>query len=234
VSDAVRAAIESHKTLYAWAADQPGHEVFQGRGATYGVMLGAVRAVVRHARRGGLVRRLSNDRFLNQVPRFQREIAIAGELRAAGIATPAVLAGVAYAKGIAHTADVATERVDGTDLAAIFFGPQAPSGIARAEVWKAVGELVRRLHDANFIHPDLQLRNVLVDLTVRPSARPAASLLDVDTVRSIRLRPAATKQANLVRFFRSWNKHNVAHGQRLTADDRTAFLAAYGPPEPVL
>jgi len=234
VSDAVRAALASHRTLYAWAAEQPGHEVFQGRGATYGVMLGAVRAVVRHARRGGLVRRLSQDRFLNQVPRFRREIAMADELRAAGIATPAVLAGVAYAAGIAHTADVATERVDGLDLAAIFFGENPPSGIARDEVWKTVGQLVRRLHDAGFVHPDLQLRNVLVDLPVRPSDRPTASLLDVDTVKKARLRPVMAKQANLVRFFRSWAKNNAAHGQRLAAVDRAQFLAAYGPPEPVL
>lgn len=228
MSDAVRSALASHATLYAWAAEQPGREEFQGRGATYGVTLGPVRAVVRHARRGGLARSFSDDRFLDHPPRFRREIAIAEQLRAAGIPTPAVLAGVAYPSGITHTADVATERVDGRDLAAIVFGPQPPSGMARAGVWKAVGALVRKLHDAGFVHPDLQLRNVLAGTT--PGSRlPAVWLLDVDTVRAIRLRPAAAKQANIKRFFRSWAKHNAAHGERLTADDRAAFLAAYNP-----
>jgi 3-deoxy-D-manno-octulosonic acid kinase len=229
VSDAVRVALASHGTLYAWAAAQPGRDEFQGRGATYGVMLGPVRAVVRHARRGGLARNFSDDRFLNLTPRFRREMRTAETLRAAGIPTPAVLAGVAYPSGIAHTADVATERVDGTDLAAVFFGAKPPSGIARAGIWTAVGKLVHRLHDAGFVHPDLQLKNVLVDRSVGPSVRPSVWLLDVDTVRSIRLRPAAAKHANIKRFFRSWAKHNTAHGERLAADDRSAFLTAYNP-----
>lgn len=228
MSDAVRSALASHASLYAWAAAQPGREEFQGRGATYGISLGPVRAVVRHARRGGLARSFSADRFLDHTPRFRREMVIAEQLRAAGIATPAVLAGVAYPSGIAHTADVATERVDGVDLAAIFFGATPPSGIARAEVWKSVGALVRRLHDAGFVHPDLQLKNVLAG-PASSSRLPAVWLLDVDTVRSVRLRPAAEKVANIKRFFRSWAKHNAANGPRLTANDRASFLASYNP-----
>lgn len=226
MSDAVRAALTSHGTLYAWAAAQPSREEFQGRGATYGVTLGPLRAVVRHARRGGLARQFSDDRFLAATPRYHREIRIAETLRAAGIATPAVLAGVAYPSGLGHTADVATERVAGTDLAAVFFGSDTPYGSKRNAIWQAVGTLVRHLHDANFVHPDLQLKNILASPTPH-APRTSVWLLDVDTVRSIRLRPTAAKKANLERFFRSWAKHNAAHGERLTAEDRAAFLASY-------
>jgi hypothetical protein len=50
VAAAVRAALECHGTLYAWAGAQSDRVTFAGRGEAYGVRLGGVPAVVRHAR----------------------------------------------------------------------------------------------------------------------------------------------------------------------------------------
>ncbi len=110
--------------------------------------------------------------------------------------------------------------MDGTDLAAILFGEGPPVGEDRADVLRATGRLVRRLHAAGFVHPDLQLRNVLVTLPPR-----RAILLDVDTVRAAG--DAASRRANLLRFYRSWAKWDRAHGPRLTDHDRAAFEAGY-------
>jgi len=223
VAVAVRAALEGRGTLFAWAAAQPSREVFQGRGETYGVTLGSVRAVVRHARRGGLLGPLLGDRFAGR-PRFLREIGVAEALRSAGIPTPPLLAGVAYLGTLWHRADVATERVDGRDLAAILFGDDAPQGAARAELLRAVGGLVRRLHEAGFVHPDLQLRNVLV-ATGPGGATPW--LLDVDTCRRVAPGDPGPREANLARFERSWDKWNRLRGPRLTSADRATFEAGY-------
>jgi tRNA A-37 threonylcarbamoyl transferase component Bud32 len=231
VAPALRAALREAASLYAWAASRPDRGVFHGRGEAYAVTLGAFRVVVRHARRGGLVRLLSRDRFLGRTPRFIREIALSRRLAAAGIRTPAVLAGVAYPALFSHTADIATERLDGPDLAALLFGDAPPEGERRAAILAAVGRMVRRLHAAGFVHPDLQLRNVLVltkasSLVSDPSSVEAA-LLDVDTCRERSPRDTRAHLANRKRFLRSWDKWNRLNGVRLTADDRRLFLAAY-------
>ncbi len=222
VAVAVRAALGAAPTLYDWALAQPGRDVFHGRGEAFGVTLGPVRAVVRHARRGGFMRFVSRDRFYGRHVRFLREIRIARKLHAAGIPTPAVLAGVAYRAGLAYTADIATERLDGIDLAATMFGAAPPAGEARATIFAAVGKVVRKLHLAGFVHPDLQLRNVLV-------LKDGVALLDVDTCRERSARDTVAQRRNLRRFLRSWDKWNAREGARLTGDDRHAFLAAYDP-----
>jgi 3-deoxy-D-manno-octulosonic acid kinase len=228
---AVEAALAQSGSLYRWAASRPGHEVFSGRGETYGVELGGVAAVVRHARRGGYVMRVWGDIYWG-APRVYREIQMSRRLAEVGVSTPAVLAGVVYRALIWHRADVATSRVAGLDLATLLFGPEPPRGTARERVWFAVGRLVRRLHDAGFSHPDLQLRNVLVNVgggsaaATAPGGLSEAHLLDVETVEPIG-RSQLARRRNLARFYRSWEKWNRRRGARLTADDRAAFEAAY-------
>ena len=219
VADAVRAALAAGGSLYAWAAAQPGREAFTGRGEAYGVTLGGERAVVRHARRGGLLGPLLGDRYLG-TPRLFRELAWSRRLAEAGIATPVFLAGAWRRSGLVHRADVATARVEGNDLGGLFFGADPPAPARRAEVLRAVGRLVRRLHAAGFVHPDLQLRNVLVG-----GEPPRAWLLDVESCRAAA--GAAPRARNLRRFYRSWEKWNRVRGPRLTPDDRAAFEAGY-------
>ncbi len=95
----------------------------------------------------------------------------------------------------------------------------------------AVGRMVRRLHRAGFVHPDLQLRNVLVLETAGSGERGAgsvdAALLDVDTCRERSPRDQRAHRANLRRFQRSWGKWNAQRGPRLTSRDWEAFRTAY-------
>jgi 3-deoxy-D-manno-octulosonic acid kinase len=228
-ADAVRAAVASG-TLYEWAKNRSPRDTFTGRGEAYGVMLGPVPVVVRHARRGGMLARVLHDRYLG-APRFLREIAMSRHLASAGIATPEVVAAVEYPAGIGHRADVATQRVDGRDLATIFFGDDPPSPEARPIILREVGKAVRRLHDGGFVHPDLQLRNVLIapyPVTVS-AALPNLTVyfLDVDTCRAVGRGDLASHRANVARFARSWAKLNRSLGTHLIAADRTAFAAGY-------
>lgn len=238
VAGAVRAALAEAGSLYAWASRQASRETFRGRGDAYGVSLGGVGAVVRHARRGGLFGPLLGDLYFGR-PRFERELVMAERLSGAGVPTPAVLAGVRYRAAPAHRADVATEWIPGRDLAATLFGAEPPAGEVRQRLWRTVAALVRRLHEEGFVHPDLQLGNVLIERGTGALGHggtgaggeaaaedgPTAWLLDVDTVE--RARAAGAARRNLARFFRSWEKWNRIAGPRLTAADREAFLAAY-------
>ncbi len=224
VAPAVRAALEAAGSLYRWAEAQPGRREFTGRGAAFGVTLGAECAVVRHARHGGLLAPLLGDLFAG-APRFYREAALARTLAERRVRTPAFLAGVCYRAGPLHRADVVTAAIEGPDLVELFFGSAPPAGRAREAVLAAMGALVRRLHDAGFVHPDLQLRNVVVRGADGPA--PEAWLLDVDTCRPMRPGADADRARNLERFDRSWAKWNRLRGERLTAKDRALFSAAY-------
>lgn len=224
VASAVREALAAAGTLYGWARSRPDAEVFHGRGETYAVRLGPADAVVRHARRGGVPALFSEDWFLG-APRFLHELLMARALANAGIATPPVLAGVAYRAGPGYRADVATARAPGRDLATILFGPAAPEGAARTALLASVGRAVRRLHEVGYIHPDLQLRNVLV--SEGEGAAPAVTLLDVDTCCRLAGADRGARARNLRRFYRSWEKWNERHGARLTAGDRATLEAAY-------
>jgi hypothetical protein len=229
VAAAVRRALAGSGTLYRWAAAQPGRRVFVGRGEAYGVTLGGAPAVVRHARHGGVLAPLLGDVFFGE-PRFYREAALARRLVEGGVRTPDLLAGVRYRAGPAHRADVVTAQEAGVDLVEFFYGERPPGGEARAATLAAVGYLVRRLHDLGFVHPDLQLRNLLV--TPGAGRRRDAWLLDVDTCRPMRADGHAERARNLERFYRSWAKWNGLRGVRLTDADRAAFSAAYLAGEP--
>ena len=224
VAAPVRAALESAGSLYRWAAAQPEREVFLGRGEAYGVRLAQTAAVVRHARRGGAVAPLLGDWYAG-TPRVVRELEMSGRLAEREIPTPAVLAGVVYRAGLGHRADVATQRIEGVDLATAFFGERPMEPADRHAVLHRLGVLVRRLHAAGFVHPDLQLRNVLAG---RPAGAPLRLyLLDVDTCRQVGPLAHAAHRRNLDRFARSWAKWNRAHGSRLVREDWERFDSAY-------
>ena len=225
----MRRALAAGRTLYEWAGAQPGRMTFVGRGEAYGVTLGTRPAVVRHARHGGFLAPLLGDRFAGR-PRFYHEVALSRRLAGGGVRTPDVLAGVRYRAGPGHRADVATEQVAGADLVEVFFGERPPEGPARLAALEALGRLVRRLHDLGYVHPDLQLRNLL--LTGAASTGPHAWLLDVDTCRPMRGDRDAERARNLARFYRSWAKWNRLRGTRLTDVDRALFSVAYLADEP--
>lgn len=247
VAPAVQEALAGAGTLYAWAARHSGRVAFAGRGPAFAVPLGPRRAVVRHARHGGLLARLTGDRFYG-TPRAWRELDLSRRLALAGVPTPTVLAAAVYRAAMGHRADVATDLVDGLDLFALFFGAEPPPAAARQRALESVGSLVRRLHEGDLVHPDLQLRNLLLvpfqlfsPVGARPvptngvgtalaepdGEEPRAYLLDVDTCRAMRPADRGMRERNLRRFFRSWDKWNRRHGERLTAADREVFLAAY-------
>ncbi len=223
----MRDALAAAGSLYRWAAAQPGRREFTGRGAAFGVVLGGTPAVVRHARHGGLLAPLLGDLFMGE-PRFVREAALSRTLADRRVRTPPVLAGVSYRAGPFHRADVVTGAIEGPDLVELFFGAAPPENQARAAILDAIGVLVLRLHDAGFVHPDLQLRNILVRQGgARGGEHPEAWLLDVDTCRAMRADADAERARNLERFYRSWAKWNRLRGERLTARDRALFSAAY-------
>ncbi len=218
---AVRAALR-RGTLYEWAAAHPERRELAGRAPAYAVPLpgSGAEVVVRHARHGGLLARVTGDRFLR--PRAAHELRVALRLARLGVPTPDVVAYVVYPAGrLLRRADVATRLVAGArDLAAALADPD-PGVHARALA--ATRDLLRLLAASGARHPDLNIKNVLV---AERDGAMRAWVIDVDRVRFGR--PGAdTATPNLRRLRRSLEKlrPRLAPG---AADDALRFLMADG------
>ncbi len=234
VAAAACGAVAAAGTLFAAALRAPDHaRIDSGRGALAVAAFAGARWVVRHARRGGAVARLLRDRYLRAgEPRPFRELALSRRLAARGVPTPEVVAAVVYDAGPWFVrGDVATLLVpDSVDLAAIVFGAEAEAGGAarRGEAWaaaacEAAGALVRRAHEEGLVHPDLNVRNILIQ--AEPS--PRALLLDLDGC-ALRARLSGGERGRMLRRFeRSWRKHERRAGRPREAE-LAAFRRGYG------
>ena len=214
--------LRSHPTLYAWAATQPQPRALQGRGVVYVADMPEAGATVavRHAWHGGLLAPITGDRFF--VPtRAPREAAASVTLRERGIPTPEVLAYALYPAGPGlRRVDVCTRFVhEAWDFGAVL-AALAPS-TTREAAEQAVLTLLRQLARAGVVHPDLNVKNILL---APPTGRGAtgaphiAWLLDVDIVQFLGAPAPVIMQRNLARLTRSIRKWHDRH--TLPLDER--------------
>lgn len=168
-----------------------------GRGQAHRVALDHGEGVLRHYRRGGLMARLSSDRYLGRSPlasRSMNEFTLLRRLRAWDLPVPAPVAARQVCGLIGHTADIVIAMIPQTRNVA-----QALSeGPLPAADWTALGRAIRQLHDRQVFHSDLNCHNLLLD------GQGAAWIVDFDKCG---VRPGeAWKQENLERLRRSLRK----------------------------
>lgn len=221
---AFRAAPHENPTLHGYAASAPDSRPLTGRGIAYALTLpgSSTSVVVRHNRHGGALRALTGDLFLGAT-RAPRELAIALELKALSVPTPAVLGYGVYAAGpgVARS-DVVTEEIpDSMDLGEVLLVSD-PGSDERRRVWGATSRLLKRLSAAGVRHHDLNVKNILIrrmreNLTV-------AYALDVDRVEFDCTRRDAYA-GNRARLRRSIDKWRRTRGARIN-DSEVSFLAS--------
>jgi len=181
-----------------WQSGATGPEIATGgRGTVVFVNGQPARWALRHYQRGGLPGRVLSDQFFylgETATRCFREFRLLSALHASGLPVPRPIAAHYQRSGLIYRADLITSRIpDARPLSQVLTLGQAP-----ADIWKAVGSLVRRFHDAGVFHADLNVHNILVDETGQ------LYLLDFDRGS---IRPAGKWQsANLHRLHRSLNK----------------------------
>lgn len=221
------AEILERGSLYAHAAAHAESTRYQGRLSAFGIPLphSATRVVVRHATHGGMLARMTGDRFIG-AGRAPYELDVAHALRGHNIPTPELVGYALYPAGrFFNRIDVVTSEVsDARDLASVL--SQSPSDPRPA--LEAAARLIAALAIAGAHHADLNLRNVLI--VQRPGA-VTAWVLDVDRVTLGVSRDDALKR-NLARFQRSARKW-VAGGALAVSEldlhwlaDRAKELAA--------
>lgn len=154
--------------------------------------------VLRHYRRGGWAARLSTDFYCwtgLERTRPWREWRLLYSLYKEGLPVPQPLAAQVWRHGFLYRGDLITRRIpDSRSLAALLADP----GIGHIP-WMEIGACVRRLHNADVYHADLNAHNILLN------DRNEVFLIDFD--KGERRTPAwAWQQANLHRLWRSLRK----------------------------
>jgi len=204
-----------------------------GRKPLFELRIGGERFVVRRFSHGGLLRWLTGARFMDPQRPF-RELVLADALAREGFATPQVVAARARrSKAGGWRLDVVTRRIEGAcNVAQALAKLVAPGvgGRARRRLLEACGRLVRRMHDAGFLHADLTTSNLLLRDGERVGERPELLILDLD--RSV-LAPEpvtrAERVANLARLLRHVERRRIDGDLPVLTTDYARFLAAYEP-----
>jgi tRNA A-37 threonylcarbamoyl transferase component Bud32 len=151
-----------------------------------------------------------------------RELVATARLRAAGAPVPEPAFALAWRRGLAWNAAIAT-RLEPDARDALAFLESGPERRTLHRALAAAGRAVRRFHDAGGAHPDLHVKNLL--LRERNGGFECV-VIDLDRVRIVRALEPTARAAALARLERSLRKHGLvaaAGGAR----GRAAFLHAY-------
>lgn len=171
----------------------------RGRGQTYIVREGERQLVLRHYRRGGLIARVSHDRYIwrgEEATRPFRELRLLARMHAAGLPVPAPVAARYLRHGHSWSGDILVVFLPQTQTLA----QRLSTGNVAFDTWAAIGRTLRRFHDEGVCHTDLNAHNVLL------GPRHEVYLIDFDG-GSLR-RPGLWCDGNLVRLRRSLEKLN--------------------------
>ena len=182
-------------------------------------------ALVRPYRHGGVLRRLTRDRFVSRPPRPFAELAVTAAARGRGVATVEVLAAlVAWGPGPWYRGCLVTRELEGArNLWDALQGDLSDE--EKQSMLRRAGRSLRLMHEAGIDHRDLNLRNILV---LRSAPCSEVYVIDFDTARLFPgPAPASRARRNLRRLLRSARKLDP-DGVRLRRDDRDCLLDAYG------
>jgi 3-deoxy-D-manno-octulosonic acid kinase len=168
-----------------------------GRGSAWFVGPLGAQWVLRHYRRGGLIARLSNDKYWwygeHRVRAFAEWRLLEG-LHRRGLPVPKPIAAAYRRSGATYQCDLLTERIDGArSLSALL--EEAPLGEAG---WRKIGATIKQLHVAGVFHADLNAHNILLG--------PEGKVSVIDFDRGRLREPGPWTQQNLARLRRSLRK----------------------------
>lgn len=120
------------------------------------------RAVLRHYRRGGMMARISKDRYIWRGAKATRSIAefqILCRMLEAGLPVPRPIAAAYWQSGLTYRAAILIERIEQTrTLTEVVRKAPLPDQTAHQ-----VARVIFAMHEAGFWHADLNAYNILLD-----------------------------------------------------------------------
>lgn len=172
--------------------------------------------VLRHFHRGGVPGRVIRDRYfytgMHQT-RAWREWHLLYLMSQRGLPVPRPVAARIQRHGLSYSADIITERVSGARPLSAFLPEQVD-----VVPWRAIGEAIRRIHDAGVFHADLNAHNILV-------AADGVHIIDFD--RGSLRGGVQWKADNLARLKRSLDKLAGTGNREVEGRGWPALLSAY-------
>jgi len=168
-----------------------------GRNTVWFVQAQQQQWVLRHYYRGGLVGKINQDRFL-KVPipqsRAMAEFRLLQHMHQLGLPVPRPVAALCVRGLVSYRADILLELLAGSQDLAHLLREKALTAVQ----WQQVGQMIRRFHDAQIYHSDLNCHNILL------AADCQFWLIDFDKCAK---RPGTDwKEATLARLQRSLQK----------------------------
>jgi len=228
--EAFAAAIATHGTLYDWAAMQPQPRALRGRAPVFVATVpeSDETVVVRHAWHGGLFAPVTGDRF-RRPTRAPLEFAHSSALRSVGIPTTTVLGFARYDAGLGTCrVDVVSRFVPHAFDLGMIAAALVPQ-ITLTAALEATLHLLRRLALAGIVHPDLNVKNVLItaDASISSPGTLVAMVIDVDVVQWVSgALPRSIMQRNVARLVRSIRKWRTQFGCDVTDQTLATFSRA--------
>lgn len=187
-----------------------------GRGASLFLKIDDTNLVLRHYRRGGVVRSISEEHYIwlgLQRTRAWREFDVLVAMELQGLPAPKPYACQVQRQGLKYSASLITYFLTGVTLA-----ERVCTAILPDECWYNIGQCIRRFHTAGVDHADLNAHNILID-------KNAVSLIDFDRAVIQFTVNANRRNKNLKRLKRSLNKIGSS-GPAFYNDDCWATLIA--------
>lgn len=189
-----------------------------GRGTTWFVQTDTLAAALRHYRRGGLFGKLVADSYWFtgwEKTRSFQEFQLLQQLKESGVNVPRPIAACAIRNGLTYRADLLSEKVaNACDLVAIL--QETPLS---TEMYQKIGQEIRKMHDAQVNHTDLNIHNILID------GLQQVWIIDFD--KCYQQSGEGWKQGNLDRLKRSFVKEVGKRNISWQESDWQPLLAGY-------
>lgn len=190
----------------------------QGRGTTWFIQLETMQAALRHYRRGGLFGKLISDSYFFtgfEKARSVQEFKLLENLREKGVSVPLPIAARVVKKGLFYTADILSEKIpNATDLVDILM-----KGAIDNSLYQAIGREIKKLHQAQVNHTDLNIHNILIDKDNK------VWIIDFD--KCYQQAGDSWKESNLQRLLRSFRKELNKRKIHWQEEDWQALIKAY-------
>ncbi|MDA9557611.1 3-deoxy-D-manno-octulosonic acid kinase [Vibrio sp.] len=134
----------------------------EGRGTTWFIQTQTLPAALRHYRRGGLFGKLVSDQYWYTTlenTRSYQEYQLLSKLHQQGMPVPRPLAAQIIRSGFIYRADLISEQIQNAkDLVGVL-----QERALTQEQYINIGQLVKKMHDLQVNHTDLNIHNILLD-----------------------------------------------------------------------
>ena len=177
----------------------------QGRGTTWFVRYDDTHIkqekhwVLRHYYRGGLIGKIINDSYLftsQKNTRAAQEFSLLAHMQKLSLPAPKPIAYRVKRNGLLYQADLLSSRIENAqDLVAIL-----SEQILSDHLWKKIGATIKKFHDNNIYHHDLNAHNILID------KQENVFLIDFDRGEVRASNQSIWQKSNMVRLHRSFLK----------------------------